>query len=162
MHEFILAHTHTHTHICICIYMYIYNTYKSKLHQINVPESHFQIHLQVPKSKRGDGLVSRAESIFHTAKLENARGRIVNKCVFRRTIRSKGFGSNRFHKIQNGLEIYQKDSAAYDVCQVRWLPIVPGVRVCVCACVYTQRERTCACVCACVCVREREKERQEY
>jgi len=145
------TYAYTYTYTCMYMYVYIYDTYESKLNLINVPKSHFQIHLQVPKSKRVDGSVSGAESVFHTTKLENARGRIVNTHVLRKISRDKGFGSNRFDKMQNGLEIFEKDSAAYNVCQVWWLPVVPGVRVCVCVCI-RERQRARACV------REREGE----
>jgi len=127
-HRYEYTYMHIHACICTCVYICIhihihtfvcvYNTYKSKLHQIRVPESHFQNHLQVSKSKRVDGSVSRAESVLHTTKFENARGRVHTTCVFRRILRNKGFGSNRFDKVQNGLEIFEKDSAAYEVCQV--------------------------------------------
>jgi len=129
------AHTHTHIQIWMCtciwmlyIYMYMwtrthtdiwkYDIHKSKSHQINEPESHLQIHLQVSKSKWVDCSVSRAESVLHTTKFENACGRIVTTCVFRSIIRNKGSKSNCFDKIQNGFEIFEKDSAAYD--SVKW------------------------------------------
>jgi len=96
----------------------MFNTYKSKSHQISEPESHFQIHLQVSESKRVDGWVSRAKSVLHTTKFENARRKIVTTCVFSSNVCGKSFRSNRFDKMQNGLEIPEKDPAAYDVCQV--------------------------------------------
>ena len=115
---YIYIYIYIHIYIYTYIYIYIYCTYKSKSYHISVPESHLQIHLQVAKSKRVDGSVFRAEPVLHTAKFENARGRIRNTGIFRRIVRVKSFASNCFDKMQNGLEIIEKHSAAYDVCQV--------------------------------------------
>ena len=106
---FFCIYTNTYT------YTYIVHTNRNRITSAYWnPTSKFICRSRHPKE-----LMARYSGLNQFFTPQNlACGRIRSTGIFKRIVRVKGFASNCFDKMQNGLKISEKDSAVYDVCQV--------------------------------------------